>query len=751
MTWPILLIVTAALALGLVILRLTGLGGLPGARLRRFRRQLEGRSHPLLLTRFSGEVLYANAAMADLAGPYPSLAGAAAAIDPRIDASALFRLARAAREHGMAVEPIRPATAHPAETAPAATIAPEAHGQSLVAVTHLPGDELLWSFPPLAAAVDAIRIDPDPYRAAPFAYALCGRERPPAGNLAFERLFDPADPALVDRFAGFRTSWGGRCRLVTRGGATAEFRIFGRDRPDVAGFEVFAFEARADTDLRDRPTRILDLVPVPLAQFESDGTLLWTNRLAREILGREATPGTPLSQLIQPLGRSAETLLVDAQTDGAGRVRGEMAQLRSDDKFVQIALTEVEIYGRPTLLAVLTDASELRQLEDQFVQSQKMEAVGKLAGGVAHDFNNVLTAILGHCDLLLLRKEVSHPDYSDLMQIAQNANRAAALVRQLLAFSRKQTLNPTRLSIRDVVSETHYLLSRLVGETIRLELNYGVELWDVRADHQQLEQVLMNLVVNARDAMEGSGVVRISIHNSTFGDRTEVGATELPAGDYVEMRVTDTGPGIDPSVIDKVFDPFFTTKSKGEGTGLGLSTVYGIVKQSGGFIFAENHAEGGASFRILLPRAAGEAPAVALRAPEPEAASRRDLSGQGSVLLVEDEDPVRAFGARALRLRGYDVAEAATAEDAMEILGDPDFRVDLIVSDVVMPGMDGPTFAVEARKLRPGVRLIFVSGYAEESFRKNLTDNEFLFLAKPFSLNELTAKVKEAIDTAPSP
>ena len=232
-----------------------------------------------------------------------------------------------------------------------------------------------------------------------------------------------------------------------------------------------------------------------------------------------------------------------------------------------------------------------------------MEAVGKLAGGVAHDFNNVLTAISGHSDLLLLGKDALHPDYSDLMQIRQNTHRAATLVRQLLAFSRKQTLNPVLLSVQDVVSDSQYLLNRLIGEKVTLTVEHGRDLWAVRADHQQLEQALMNLVVNARDAMPNGGTVTIATRNLTLADQNPTQGVDIPAGDYVEISVSDNGAGIEPHVIDRVFDPFFTTKAVGEGTGLGLSTVYGIVKQSGGFIFAENRPEGGARFRILLLRA----------------------------------------------------------------------------------------------------------------------------------------------------
>ena len=491
----------------------------------------------------------------------------------------------------------------------------------------------------------------------------------------------------------------------------------------------------------------LDALPVALVQFDSAGHVRWSNAHAREIVGRELVPGTSLADLVEPLGRPLDLIL--SETASRTSSRREMVRLRggAEDTFLHIALTPVILDGTPSLLAVLSDASELRHLEDKFAQSQKMEAVGKLAGGVAHDFNNVLTAISGHCDLLLMGKDVLHPDYSDLMQVRQNTHRAAALVRQLLAFSRKQTLKPQLLSVQDVVSDTQYLLNRLIGEKISLTVEHGSDLWNVRADQQQLEQALMNLVVNARDAMPDGGTIMLATRNVTLAEPREHQNVEVPDGSYVEISVSDSGTGIQPQAIDRIFEPFFTTKARGEGTGLGLSTVYGIVKQSGGYIFAENRAEGGARFRILLPRARAQDAEESVGARVP-VAERRDLTGKGVVLLVEDEDPVRSFASRALRLRGYEVLEAASAEQGMELLAEPGNHVDVLVSDVVMPGMDGPTFAAEARRMRPGLRVVFVSGYAEDSFRRTLMDREFLFLPKPFSLTDLTAKVKEALGQA---
>ncbi len=720
-TADIILLATQTIAFAAIGLAAVFVGRWAGWRVGRLSELVEASPDPAVATRFSGRIVACNDAMVRLAGSgHTTLEGLLEASLERAGASAIYRLSQTVRSLGFAVMPV--------------LLRDSAEPRYLTVTEPRPG-HLVWSLLPTDTAARMMpALVTSPYEAAPFAHTRERGPEPALVNARFRRLFG-ADPAPVfARLPERPACRGERVALTARDGSLRPLHAF-MEEAAPGERELFLFPA-GEGQAPTGPTRILELVPVALAQFDTAGTLLWCNGHAREILGRHAAPGATLEAMFAPLGQA----ILPRGDAPAGAGRGQMAQLRGTEAFVQIAVTRVDFGDRPTLLAVLTDASQLRQLQDQFAQSQKMEAVGKLAGGVAHDFNNVLTAIVGHCDLLLLSKDASHPDYADLMQITQNANRAAALVRQLLAFSRKQTLNPENLSVQDVVSETHYLLTRLLGEAVTLHLEMAPELWTVRADHQQLEQVLMNLVVNARDAMQTSGTVTIHVRNVTRPDPGEDGGA---ARDFVEICVTDTGPGIDPSVIDKVFDPFFTTKPKGEGTGLGLSTVYGIVKQSGGFIFAENAEAGGARFRILLPRAREEAPVAPAASPPPP--KRRDLTGKGSVLLVEDEAPVRAFAARALRLRGYEVVEAATAEEATEVLKDEQYMVDLIVSDVVMPGMDGPTFAVEARRMRPGLRLILVSGYAEESFRKTLADADFLFLPKPFSLNELTAKVKEAL------
>jgi two-component system cell cycle sensor histidine kinase/response regulator CckA len=392
------------------------------------------------------------------------------------------------------------------------------------------------------------------------------------------------------------------------------------------------------------------------------------------------------------------------------------------------------------------DTTEQRTLQESFAQSQKMQAIGQLAGGVAHDFNNVLTAIIGYSDLLLSSHRPTDPSFQDIMQIKQNANRAAGLVRQLLAFSRRQTLRPQVLQLNDVLSELQNLLRRLVGEKIELDLRHGRDLWFVKADLNQFEQVIVNLVVNARDAMPDGGRISLATKNATTAECAHIDEPGFVPADYVVIEVSDTGHGIPADVKAKIFEPFFTTKEVGKGTGLGLSMVYGIVKQTGGYIACDSEPGKGATFRIYLPRHIPDAEDEPVKKEE-VVKKAADATGHGTILLVEDEEAVRAFGARALASRGYTVLEAASGVEALEIVDEMDGKIDLIVSDVVMPEMDGPTMFGELRKRGITCKVIFVSGYAEDAFAKNLPEGgDFGFLPKPFSLKQLIEAVKSNVE-----
>jgi len=474
--------------------------------------------------------------------------------------------------------------------------------------------------------------------------------------------------------------------------------------------------------------------------------VLASNREARSLLGIATTDGKRVGDMLDGLGRPIGDWLREA-IDGRGGYVSQFLRGRGDhhDTFVQVTLNTAGGSRDPHLIAVLNDVTELKTLEAQFVQSQKMQAIGQLAGSVAHDFNNLLTAISGHCDLLLLRHDQGDQNYGDLIQIHQNANRAASLVGQLLAFSRKQNLQPEVMDLRDTLSDLTHLLNRLVGEKVVLTLSHAQDLEQIKADKRQLEQVLMNLVVNARDAMPCGGEIRVVTQNVTYLEQLERDRAIVSPGDYVLVKVTDEGHGIPPERLPKIFEPFYTTKRTGEGTGLGLSTAYGIVKQTGGFIFAESEVDRGTEFSLLFPALE----VTVAPAPKPAPALPKPLTGldEGVVLLVEDEAPVRAFASRALRLRGYTVLEADCAETALSMLTDPDLRVDIFVTDVIMPGMDGPTWVREALSDRPDTQVVFVSGYAEDAFgdESNLVPNS-VFLPKPFSLNDLTVTVHAQLE-----
>jgi two-component system cell cycle sensor histidine kinase/response regulator CckA len=400
-------------------------------------------------------------------------------------------------------------------------------------------------------------------------------------------------------------------------------------------------------------------------------------------------------------------------------------------------------------IAHFIDVTEQKNLEVQFAQSQKMQAVGQLAGGIAHDFNNLLTAMIGFSDLLLLRHRPGDQSFADIMQIKQNANRAANLVRQLLAFSRQQTLQPRQLVITDILAELSHLLARLIGENIELKMIHGRDLGLVKADQGQLEQVVINLAVNARDAMADGGALTIRTANVIVAEDKMHKGEIMPKGEYVVVEVEDSGCGIPQEILDRIFDPFFSTKEVGAGTGLGLSTVYGIVKQTGGFIFVDSVVGRGTIFSLFLPHFAGGAES-GVPIGEIEAPVQKDLSGIGNVLLVEDEDAVRAFGSRALRNKGYNVLEANSGEQALEVLRDSAEQIDLLITDVVMPKVDGPTLVKTVRESHPDLKVIFISGYTEDNFRQKLGEDEGIhFLPKPFSLKQLAAKVKEVMSSQP--
>ncbi|MFN4019419.1 MAG: response regulator [Erythrobacter sp.] len=499
---------------------------------------------------------------------------------------------------------------------------------------------------------------------------------------------------------------------------------------------------------------LLGQLPLGLAMTDRDGRFLFGNEAFLRAVGREGRglPAFPTDLVV----REDKAALSDAvRRHGRGpATSGDVAvrMVGSPDEPVSLGLAGVRGLGEAAVLLSLADSSQENQLRRQVAQATKMQAVGQLAGGVAHDFNNVLTAIIGTCDLMLLRHIPGDSDYDDIQQIRANSNRAAALTRQLLAFSRQQTLRPEVIQLPDVVSEVSPLIKRLLGEKITFYVQHDRNLGPVRADPQQLEQVIMNLAVNARDAIQGNGGQsrgdgrgRIALFTRSLHatEVVQLGSEVLPAADYTVLIMQDTGGGIPPHVLPKLFEPFFTTKEQGKGTGLGLSTAYGIVKQSGGFIFADNITDKsghptGARFTVYFPVHRGEAPKK--RETKPPLVSSEWSTG-GKVLLVEDEDMVRAVAERALTRAGYDVKACSGGEEGLAAIAEPGAAFDIVVSDVVMPGMDGPAMVRAIRAARPNMPVLFMSGYAEEQLRRDIDIPDMHFIAKPFSVAAIGDKV----------
>ncbi len=490
---------------------------------------------------------------------------------------------------------------------------------------------------------------------------------------------------------------------------------------------------------------MLDILPIGLALVDRDGRFLTMNDAFRQAAGLKGSKAVYPGDLVVKEDKAAVADAVRRNARGPA-MSGDLAVrlTRSPKEPVALTIAGLRGLGDAAVLLLLKDNSEEAKLKRQVAQATKMQAVGQLAGGVAHDFNNILTAIIGHCDLMLMRHTPGDSDYDDIQQIKSNSNRAAGLTRQLLAFSRQQTLRPQILQLTDVVAEVSHLLKRLLGETVKLVVKHGRNLGSVRADPGQLEQVIVNLAVNARDAMasKGGGTLTIQTYAVRANQVAELGSDILPIADYAAISVTDTGCGIAANVLGKIFEPFFTTKEVGKGTGLGLSTVYGIVKQSGGFIFADSKLGQGTRFVIYLPvhRVEGETGKAPVGAKPKEA----ELWGTGTVLLVEDEPMVRAVAERALTRHGYMVITANNGEEALDVLQRGD-EIALLISDVVMPAMDGPTMVREARKTRPELPILFMSGYAEEQLRKSIDLDNVAFLPKPFSVQELAEAARRAI------
>src|SRR6476660_9668148 len=561
--------------------------------------------------------------------------------------------------------------------------------------------------------------------------------------------------------------------LKTRGGKPIPMRLFhkvafGADGAPGASRTLALNRARGEGSDPQRAAevrfmRFFQNTPMAIATVDKAGRIGRSNaRFAKTFEGLIKNDERSILSVVTERDRPALEAAIRKASEGQSDIAPVEAALTGSAErwanFFVLAVEEEDRDGEAAIVYALETTAQ-RTLENRFQQQQKMESVGQLAGGIAHDFNNVLSAIMMATDFLLNAHKPTDPSFKDIMQIKQNANRAAALVRQLLAFSRKQTLRPQVLDLGETLSDLGMLLKRLIGEKVSLEIVHGRDLWPVKVDISQFEQVIVNLAVNARDAMLDGGKLTLRTANVTADECGKFAYKGMPKADYVLVEVSDTGTGIPPDIIEKIFEPFFTTKEVGKGTGLGLSTVYGIVKQTGGFIYADSE-PGRTSFRIFLPRLvpgaeevlaqipAVDAPAIAgaMSAADSMArAATADLTGQGTILLVEDAGGLRALNARGLTSRGYTVLEASNGVEAIEAFARHG-QVDLVVSDVVMPEMDGPTLLKELRQRDPKVKIIFVSGYAEEAFSRNLPSQEqYAFLAKPFTLKQLVAEVKKTL------
>lgn len=497
----------------------------------------------------------------------------------------------------------------------------------------------------------------------------------------------------------------------------------------------------------DKFQRFFEEAPLGIALIGEDGNVEDCNLALSTMLGMsiESVEGRNFKSFLMDESRD-QILSALAQIGEGQQLPGAIEIKLKGRKEVSVQMHARRMKDTGNIVLHFLDLTEQKLLEAQFVQSQKMQAIGQLAGGVAHDFNNLLTAIIGFCDLLLLRHKPGDPSFGDIMQIKQNSNRAANLVRQLLAFSRQQTLRPKVQDVTDILIEVSHLVRRLIGANIELELDHGTDLGLVKVDVGQMEQVLINLAVNARDAMEQGG--KLSIVTKTYANKKpqKAGDDEMPAGQWVAIDVKDTGSGIPPEILARIFEPFFTTKDVGQGTGLGLATVYGIIRQTGGYLHVASSVGIGTTFTIYLPRLSESEAETEVDTRKPEEESVSDLTGTARILLVEDEDAVRTFSTRALTNKGYEVLGAESGEAALTLLETQDIKgIDLMITDVMMPGMDGPTMAAKVRETSPELKIIFISGYTEDRLKDHMGKNIY-FLPKPFTLKQLAAKVKEALE-----
>jgi len=505
-------------------------------------------------------------------------------------------------------------------------------------------------------------------------------------------------------------------------------------------------EALRRSEMRFRA--IIENVDDVIVILNADGSRSYVSPAMTRILGysqEELLAATP-QEAIHPDDWPAVRELIANVRRFPGAVASGQARCRHKDGSWRVFegdfsnLTDVP--GVEGILVNLRDVTERIALESELRQAQKMELVGQLAGGIAHDFNNLLTVITGRTDFLLEAENLGAEEETDLSEIRKAAGRAAELTRQLLAFSRKQLLQPRVLDLNHTLSEVEPMLRRLIGEDIQVRIVAGNGLGSITADPGQLQQILLNLALNARDAMPSGGVITLQTANQTMRGGTDSNSREIPSGEYVVLQVADTGMGMDEATQARIFEPFFTTKGQGKGTGLGLSTVYGIVKQSGASISVISAPGEGTRFTVYFPRSDGYALA---QSPEKDVDS--PLSGNETVLLVEDDRAVRNLVERVLNSRGYKVVSAEHGVDALQLASAREGAIDLVLTDIVMPTMSGREMVEALRLRRPGIRVIYMSGYTDDEIvRRGLHDPTISFIQKPFTAEHLSMLVRKILD-----